>query len=366
LQLKIIQLIQKPQLRGAEIFASQLGNHLIEAAHDCKLISLFEGDVELPFTGELIKLNRPKNNRFSDFEGWKQLATLIKNEKPDIVQANAGDTLKFAVLSKLFYSWRTPIVFRNANKMSAFIDSKPKYWLNRFLLSKVAHVISVSHLSRRDLIQLFSFPESRIDVAEIGIEPKPIGDLPTDLLSVFDKGPVLINVGSMVPEKNQAGLLKIFSEVVKQVKNAQLIIVGKGKLENELRQLRQALGIEAQVHFLGNRKDVLEIMQKCKALLLPSHIEGLPGVVLEAMFAKCPVVAYDVGGVGEVVKNEMTGRLVKKDDEGGFVKCILTILENANHQEKIKENAFHLVTTQFENRKITKKFIDIYARVSNP
>ena len=292
----------------------------------------------------------------------KQLSELIKHEKPDILQANAGDTLKFAVFSKWVYGWKTPIVFRNANKMSDFIDSKPKYWLNKFLLKQVAQVISVSKSCSEDLITFFSFPESQVDTVEIGIELNPIGGLPADLKPIFEKGPVVLNVASMVPEKNQLGLLRIFTEVVKQSGNAQLIIIGKGKLESSLKAFAVQQGIDKSVHFLGSRNDVLEIMNACKAFLLPSHIEGLPGVILEAMYANCPVVAYSVGGIGEVIAHHKTGFLVSKDDERSFVKHVVGILTDFDGNQ-IQKTARQFVMKDFDNRLIANRFLSIYARV---
>ncbi|WP_155807129.1 hypothetical protein [Gillisia marina] len=69
--MKIIQVVQKPQLRGAEIFACQLSNHLMDLGHEVIIISIFSGDAELPFNGEIIKLNRDISNRFYDVVAWK-------------------------------------------------------------------------------------------------------------------------------------------------------------------------------------------------------------------------------------------------------------------------------------------------------
>ncbi len=360
--MKIFQLIQKPQLRGAEIFASQLSSHLVKSGNPCILVTIFEGDVALPFRGEIVHLNRPISKRLLDFVGWKQLADLIEKEEPAIIQANAGDTLKFAVLSKLFYRWKTPIVFRNANKMSDFIDSRPKYWFNKFLLSKVTEVISVSESCSEDLVTSFSFPKKKVDTVEIGIDLVPVGNMPMDLVSIFNRGPVLIHVASMVPEKNHHGLLRIFKLVMDKIGNVQLLIIGKGKLEAELKHYAHELGIENRVHFLGSRTDVLEIMKFSTALLLPSKIEGLPGVILEAMYACCPVVAYRVGGVGEVVSHNQTGLLAGKDEEETFAELVILILSQEPLRSKIIQQA-KLVASKFDNRIIAERFLSIYQRI---
>ena len=102
--MKIIQLLQKPQLRGAEIFACQLSDHLVQQGHDVIVVTIFSGDSELPFKGEIINLDRPLGKRFYDIKGWRMFASMVKDFKPDIIQANAADTLKFAVSTKFLFS----------------------------------------------------------------------------------------------------------------------------------------------------------------------------------------------------------------------------------------------------------------------
>jgi glycosyltransferase involved in cell wall biosynthesis len=361
--MKIIQIIQKPQLRGAEMFASQLSNQLMQAGHEVQLISLLSGNASLPFKGKHIQLSRPLSKRFMDIQGWKALAQHIRDFNPDVVQANAGDTLKYAVFSKLLFRWKAPIVFRNANKMSAFITSKPKYWFNKFLLNQVEHTISVSNQCSSDLVRTFRVPPEKIDTIEIGIDPVAIGDFPVDLQHQAGSGTLLLHVGSMVPEKNHRGLLDIFSEILKAAPDARLLLVGSGKMEGELKNYCASLRLAAKVSFLGVRTDVLAIMGGCNALLLPSHIEGLPGVILEAMFAKCPVVAYAVGGIGEVVKHGETGMLIAHKDEAAFVEAVLLLLKDKELAGKMKKNALAMIHAKFDNRIIAERFIGVYTKM---
>ena len=105
--LKILQLIQKQQLRGAEIFASQLSAHLSEKGNTVILVNLFGGDAALPFDGQTTTLNGNQKARLHDVAGWRKLAQIIRDENPDVIQANAGDTLKYAVFSKIFFRWKS-------------------------------------------------------------------------------------------------------------------------------------------------------------------------------------------------------------------------------------------------------------------
>lgn len=361
--MKILQLIQRPQFRGAELFATQLGNGLIGRGHECLMVTLFEGDADLPFTGRLIKLDRPGKKRLFDRAGWRELARIVAEERPDVIQANAGDTLKFAIFSKLFNGWSTPVIFRNANKIGDFIDTKPKYWFNKFFVNRLSHVISVSELCRQDFVATFRYPSDRIDMVQIGIDLRTVGGVPQDVAAIFARGPVLVNVASLVREKNHVGLLRIFSRLAGREAAAQLVIVGKGALGESLKQEVARLGLSDRVHFLGARKDVLEIIQAAQVFVLPSIIEGLPGVILEAQYCKTPVVAYDVGGISEVVRSGATGWLVPKGDEAAFEAAVGEVLGGGASVDTIVDGAHAQVLERFDNRVIAQRFETVYQRV---
>ena len=362
--LKILQLIQKPQLRGAEIFASQLSNHLVSAGHEVKLIALLDGSASLPFSGSCRSLKRPLSKRFFDVEGWRMLADEIAAFKPDIIQANAGDTLKFAVFSKLRHSWKTPIIFRNANKVSDFVRQWPKRIFNGLLVSRLEHVISVSELCRQDFIGTYHFPAGNTTTIPIGIETQPEDtSIPVDLKDIFARSKVLVHVGSFVREKNHGGLLRIFHALSGKIENARLVLVGEGGLRSAIERQILEMGLMNKVFLLGQRYDALSIISNANALLLPSIIEGLPGVILEAMYCRTPVVAYDVGGISEVVRNGETGWLIKAGDEAGFCSAVESVL-NGN-VDSVKEYAFRMVTTEFDNKIISKRFLEVYQRVAS-
>jgi glycosyltransferase involved in cell wall biosynthesis len=362
---KILQLIQKPQLRGAEIFACQLSNHLMEQGHEVLVVTIFKGDSQLPFKGKLIGLDRPLSKRFFDITGWKKFNSIINDFKPDIIQANAADTLKFAVSSKMLHSWKQPLVYRNANKMGDFITSRLKWRLNNFYISKVAYVISVSEECEKDFIKTFSYPQEKISTVEIGVEEQKLGGIPDDLKEIFRRGPVVSHIGGFVPEKNHEGLINIFNGIVEKFPQTQLLLMGKGNLEGIIKSKVKELQIQYNVHFLGYRSDVLDILNNSKTFVLPSLIEGLPAVILEAMYCETPVVAYNVGGIGEVVIQGKTGWLVEKNEETKFQDQLEEILKgNENIPHKVKA-AKNMISDKFLNKQIAKRFVKCYFIVLN-
>ncbi|MCM4158770.1 glycosyltransferase family 4 protein [Antarcticibacterium flavum] len=358
--MKIIHVIQRPQLRGAEIFACQLSNHLLEKGHEVWMVALYPGDASLPFKGSIIELNRPIKKRFYDIKGWKRFSTLLKKIQPDLIQANAGDTLKFTASAKFIFNFEPPIIFRNANKSGLFINSFFKRKLNQFYLSKVSKVISVSKECEEDFIVTYNYPPEKITTVEIGIEKNIMGSLSNEIKTLFVKKQILLHIGSFVPEKNHLGLLRIFSEVNKKLPQTHLLLIGKGILEDKIRQEIKNFDLGERVTLLGYRTDVLDIIVNSKAFLLPSIIEGLPGVLLESMYCKTPVIAYDVGGIPGIV-NSSTGSLIPVGDEMSFAKAVIRAVE---YPDKVQiQVAYKIVRKKFMNIKISKRFVRAYKEV---
>ena len=362
--MKIIQIIQKQQLRGAEIFASQLSRQLLSRGHECIMVALYGGDAQFSFEGKVLNLNANPGKRFFDLGGWKALSNIIKEFKPDVVQANASDTLKFSVFSKMIYRWKAPVIFRNANKMGDFIDTRPKKIFNQWLVNQCTGVVSVSRLCQADFQKTFKFKAENITTAEVGVNIlEKMPELPQDVSRVANEGPLMVSVGSLVPEKNHEGLLKIFSQVKSKIPNARLAIVGDGKLRGLLQNQIREMNLINQVFLLGFRSDVLCWIHAADLFVLPSLTEGLPGVVLESFMLKVPVVANDVGGISEVVLNKQTGLLTDPDKPENFVDACLFLLENKNMGESLVKNAYTLVKEKFSNEAIAMRFERFYKQL---
>lgn len=351
--MKIIQFIQRPQQRGAEIFACQLSNHLISFGHEVKIVTIFKGEGKLPFNGEIINLNLTPGKRFFDIAGWKKIASLIEEFQPDIIQANAGDTLKYVVFSKKIFRWKQPIVFRNASETGRYLKSSLQKRMNNFFYKNVDQVISVSKASEFDIIKNFPFLNGKTRVIPIGLEEKKLNKIkfnPVDSKHI-------VHVGGFSFEKNHEGLLRIFKRLLEKSGNAHLHLVGDGPLRKKIEVLVKELKLSKNVTFYGFVSNPLDYIYSADVLVLPSIIEGLPGVILEAMYCKTPVVAYNVGGVSEIL-NESTGNLIEKNDETSFVNSVLKSVKKPSEGQI--QRAFELVLKDYMNEKISKKFTEAY------
>jgi glycosyltransferase involved in cell wall biosynthesis len=363
--MRILQLIQKKQLRGAEVFACQLSKELIKLGHEVKMVALLDGDADMPFDGEVDVLNIDMGKRMLDYAGWRKLNAIIRAFKPDIVQANAGDTLKYASLSKYWFGWKAKLVFRNANKMSDFLNASWKRRFNQWLFKQVDFVASVSEECKLDFVHTFRWPLHRIETLPIGVD-----GFKSSAFDVFaDKGrqdrhPILLSVAGFVKEKNHEGLIRIYERVRKVYPEALLIMIGEGKLQEYIASICRERNLMEHVWLTGRRSDVPGFMQRSHALLMPSIIEGLPGVILEAFVNRLPVVAYNVGGIPEVLINHKTGWLIEKGNETAFADAVIQLVSQTPHElERIKDSAARLVKEAYHNSVITQKFETAYFRI---
>jgi L-malate glycosyltransferase len=361
--MRILQVIQRPQLRGAEIFASQLGIELIKLGHHVDFVYLFSKETfDLKFPLNYVPLNGNEKIRFFDFGAFARLAKIVSEGRYDIVQANAGDTLKYTVLSKLLFSWKCPLVYRNANKMSSFLRSRIQRKLTQFFLERTDWVISVSDNCRQDIIELFPKLTAKCSTG-------PIGTYKFDEIAPIEKnssdGPVLINVGSFVPEKNHDFLIKVFSAYVNEEPNARLWLVGDGRLKEQLVRLTKELNIEGKVVFWGYRDNVISILKSADVMVMPSKIEGLPGVILEAFSCGVPVIASAVGGVPEVVVNEQTGLCLQQFVLKDYIYGLHQMVRDKEFRERVKSNGRRLAWERYDMVRIAQTFLQTYKKIQD-
>ncbi|MEB2778308.1 glycosyltransferase family 4 protein [Algoriphagus sp. D3-2-R+10] len=353
--MRIIQLIQKPQARGAEIFTALLSKELERLGHQLILVSLFEGDFRLPFKGKQIHLNRPSKKRFWDIKAWRKLNELIQDFQPDIVQANAADTLKFSVFTKMLFPGKYTLLFNNGGVISTYLRSWPHRQFNRFLLRKVDALISVSKYSKDDLDKIVGNPKKH-QVIPIGID---LSDFPETSLKTSYQ--VVVHLAGFTPEKNHEAVVRIFGEFIETHPNSQLWFMGEGPLKSKVEALVSQSSFSDKVRFFGSVSSPFSLIPRNAILLLPSKIEGLPSVILEAFHSKIPVIAFQVGGIPDLLIPDQTGFLVPKADEKEFVAELNRFMElSSAEKERLKENAFQLVQDTYGIAEVAKKFEGFY------
>ncbi|GMQ35711.1 hypothetical protein Ataiwa_39840 [Algoriphagus taiwanensis] len=327
--------------------------------HEVLVITLLSGGEGLKFSGRTIHLIRPEE-QLLDCKGFWQLSQILKDFQPDLVQANASDTLRYGVAAKWLSAGRFSLVYRNANMMSPFVKSRWTKSFYKFLLNQTDAVISVAEATRLDLMDFYDYSKM-IQTIPIGIDSVDIESLAKEELKVELPNSFLLFMGGWVKEKDPEFLLDWFIGQHNHFSDLHLVFLGKGILEESLRKKIDSHGLQEKVLLISNLVNPFPVLHRAKALVLPSKIEGLPGVILEAMYCRVPVLAYGVGGIPEVLKNGETGWCILPNDSQTFVQAIQEVLEmEESSKQQILIQAHNLVLTHFSLPQVTQQFEDFY------
>ena len=165
-----------------------------------------------------------------------------------------------------------------------------------------------------------------------------------------------ITIGRMSPQKNQALLLKSFSNIVNYDKNVSLIFIGDGELKEELFALTKQLNIENYVKYIGNVSKVECFLNKADVFVLSSIYEGLPMTILEAMSIGLPIISTNVGGVKDVVTDNGLLVGVNENELTEAMELIMHSKEKYNYfANNSKKNA-----KNFNLEKIAEEYEKVY------
>ena len=138
------------------------------------------------------------------------------------------------------------------------------------------------------------------------------------------------------------------------------MIIGDGPCRNNLETLTKNFGLAKNVHFLGVRENVSELLKLLDIFTLPSIIEGISNTILEAMAAGLPVIATDVGGNPELVEDEKTGCLIHKENIDDLVKAMERYILNQSIMKQHGYAGRERVMNKFSLDRMTSNYETIY------
>ncbi|WP_287583776.1 glycosyltransferase family 4 protein [Candidatus Borrarchaeum sp.] len=165
-------------------------------------------------------------------------------------------------------------------------------------------------------------------------------------------------IGRLELWKGVSYLPQIIREISMRLPNTKLIIIGDGSQKESLAAQSKGLPVE----FLGMipHKDITNIFRKIDVLILPSLLEGVPNVCLEAFSSGVPVVAFNVGGVKEIVKHDKTGFLIQPGDTKEFIRKTLILLNDTELRRKMAKAGRKLIEKYYTWDATIPKIISIF------
>jgi len=159
-------------------------------------------------------------------------------------------------------------------------------------------------------------------------------------------------IGRLSEEKGILNLIEAIPLVLKERADTHFMICGEGSLASKVEKIVK--GLEADVKLMGwiPHEDVPQYLNKLKLLVLPSFTEGLPNIVLEAMACGTPVLATPVGAVPDIIKDGVTGFLLRSNDPEHIADRIVELLDKPKLLEKVSTNAYNYVRENFSYEKV--------------
>lgn len=169
-------------------------------------------------------------------------------------------------------------------------------------------------------------------------------------------------VGRLSEEKGIFDLIKEIKKNINLFKNKKFYIIGSGPQEKEIKEYVKKHDMEKNFIFWGFKAEVECFYENMDVLMIPSHTEALPMVLLEAMAHGVIVLSMDVGSIGEVIINQKNGFLIKKGNYKEFIERLL-MLGNEEETKYIRENAYKTVKVNYNYDLYLKKLIKIYITI---
>lgn len=173
-------------------------------------------------------------------------------------------------------------------------------------------------------------------------------------------GPVVGTVGRLVERKGHYDLLDAWPTVLEDYPNGQLVLVGDGPEREGLEDHAGGLGVESSVHLVGRRDDIPELLALVDVFAFPSHYEGLPGALLEAMCAGLPIVTTPVDGNSELVTDGEHGLYVPVKNPDALAGTLKELLDDSELALRLSEAARARAREQFSLDSMVEQFEDLY------
>ncbi len=173
-------------------------------------------------------------------------------------------------------------------------------------------------------------------------------------------------VGRLSPEKGQAGLLEALASLGRDQSDLELTLVGDGPDLDLLKRRAESLGVSRQVTFAGRcgEQDALDHIARADALVLPSFMEGLPIVLLEAMAIGTTVIATHVAGIPELVEDGKNGLLFAPSDWDALADCMRRLAGDPSLRSRLAQAGRKAVERDFDSERSAATMRDLFSRRS--
>lgn len=208
-------------------------------------------------------------------------------------------------------------------------------------------------------------PSTKVSVIENGIDVQELEEGQPSLKREFglEHNLVVGFVGRLAKEKGLEYLLRAIPAVLSECPDARFVLVGEGPERGRVERLIAEGHLEETVFLAGRRSDLANVYASFDIFVLPSVVEGMPLVVLEAMAAGKPMVATRVGAIPKVVEDKSTSFLVEPGDWVGLGQELCQLLKDSILRQEFGRQGRAIVREKFSSGVMAERYLGVYRRV---
>lgn len=294
-------------------------------------------------------------------------AKLLSKLRPDLIHAHEIlSPASAALLAKHFHGWPVIVkILRGGILGDIYKLKRSPFWMQRFrVLSRgVDSFVVISREIDQELSTLGVPPEKRAFIPN-GVDTETFVPLPDvqkkhlrAKLRLPTNGPFVVYLGRLTAEKRVDHLLRIWPDIKATFPQAQLLIVGTGAEEAQLR--RQSVSVPG-VRFTGPVNDALSYLQVADVFVLPSITEGLSNSLLEALSTGLPALATAVGGTRDVISHGVNGYLIPPDNLSALNIGLMALLTDARLRARLGVQGRQRILTDFSLESVAMRLEALY------
>ncbi len=371
-KIRILQGIRQGKVGGGESVLLSLVENLNKEIFEPVVLSFTDGPMVDQLKGMDIPVHVIYTEKPFDISVWNKVRKLMHDEKIDIVHAHgtrANSNMFWAAKKEglpLIYTCHGWSFHQDQNS----IKKRIRVWGERLLIKKSTINICVSNANRNEGIALFGNSFDPV-VIQNSIDSKKFDPDKRykDVRSEFGIDPSKLLLGFIARftwQKQPLVLIKAFADVLKEVPNVRLLMVGDGEQKNEALELIRELKLGDKIILEDFRKDVPDVLAAIDIFVLPSLWEGLPVALLEAMSMGKAIIATGVDGTAEVIENMVSGYLIDTNNlQAQLSQALKQLCLDKELRGRLGEGAKQRIRAHYSVEMMTKNNEKIYLDLYN-
>jgi glycosyltransferase involved in cell wall biosynthesis len=365
-KLRVLQVVPSLQPGGAERMMVHLLLALDRSRHVTGAVSLYggeQGELDSMLAEAGVPVWHLGKQAGFDASMYVRLSRVLRQFQPHVVHAHLN-TLPYIVPPAA--SRHSPLMVYTAHNFPALLVPPSLRWFYRACFHHGVVAVSIAKEISRSLRVEFGLEAVPLIPNGIPVSRYRSPQVPRSewrrTAGFSSEDTLLVCVARLSAQKNHSLLLEAFAAGLAWMRGVHLLLAGDGDLRDTLVRQASALGLASRVHFLGNRRDIPELLAACDVFVLSSAAEGNPLCVMEAMAAGLPVISTAVGGVPELVEPGTHGLLTEPNNVRQLSAAMSLLVESPNLRLTLGQNAACRAMERFDASTMAQAYEELYGR----